>query len=278
MKSINISEAFSFAFKTLKKYPMLILGPPIFFSFLSNILNLYMKKFTPILAETNDLKTYEKFFGRVFSKIQPSHIAIIVVIFSVIFLSIFILVVIVGISLEIGRIRIAIHAYNKSEEDLSWNVYNNFGQGIIGKYFLASLLIGLIVFVGIVFLIIPGIILAIMLEFSLFVMIDKKTPIIESLKISNKLTNGIKWQLFGFGLLIGFIAILISVPIALLEAFKLDYVYLPLNTIVSPILSMVFAMAMFYIYKDIADQEENLDRLIAESSENKDLPGENQQS
>jgi len=259
MKQVDISGAFSFAFQTLKKYPMLLLGPPIFFNFLSNLQNLFVKDMT--LSTTDDFKSKViEFFSNKFS---PYSIAILFVLLLLILTA----AIIIGISLEIGRIRIAIHAFNKSEEDLSWSVYNNFGTGIIGRYFLTSLLLALLVIIGFVFLIIPGIILALMFQFTLFVLVDKKVSITDSIKISNKLTNGIKWQLFGYGLLIFFIAILIMIPIALLEHFKLLYVYLPLNTIVTPIVSMYFAMAMLYIYKDISDQEENLDRLIAESDD-----------
>lgn len=267
MKQVDISGAFSFAFQTLKKYPMLLLGPPIFFSFLSNLLNMFIKKFTPILAESNDPKIFEAFIEKIFGKIELSHLTIIIVILAVIVLLIVIISIIIGITLEIGRIRIAIHSFNKSEEDLTWNVYNNFGQGIIGKYFLTSLLLGLFILVGFIFLIIPAFIVALMFQFTLFILVEKKVKIIDSFKISYKLTNGIKWQLFGYGLLIFFIAIIIMIPIALLENFKLIYIYLPLNTIVTPIVSMYFAMAMLYIYKDVSDQEENLDRLIAESDD-----------
>jgi len=259
MKQVDISGAFSFAFQTLKKYPMLLLGPPIFFNFLSNLMNLFTGKLTP-----NKIEAYKIKFLEIVPKNVPSYLIVILIFLLLLIITV---AIILGITLEIGRIRIAIHAFNKSEQDLSWNVYNNFGTGIIGRYFLTSLVLGLIILAGFVCLIIPGIILSYVFLFALFVLVEKKVSITDSIKISNKLTNGIKWSLFGYGLLVGFISLCIMIPIVILDYFKLIYISLPLNTIVTPIVSMYFAMAMLYIYKDVSDQEENLDRLIAESDE-----------
>ena len=152
-----------------------------------------------------------------------------------------------------------------------WKMYNNFGTGIIGKYFWTSVLIGFMVLGGLILLIVPGVIISLMYQFALFILVEKKLKTNEALHRSNQLTNGIKWQLFGFSLLVGFLAILIQLPISLLQNLNLNFLYLPLNTIVSPIVAMFITMAGIFIYKDISAQEEDLDNLIKESSEQNPL-------
>lgn len=90
----------------------------------------------------------------------------------------------------------------------------------------ASLLMGLAVAVGMVLLVIPGIIAAIMLQFSTYLVIDKGLGVMESLKESVNMTKGNRWKLFGLmlilalmnavgGLLFG-IGLLVTVPITLM--------------------------------------------------------------
>lgn len=97
-------------------------------------------------------------------------------------------------------------------------------------YFLASLLYGLIVFVGFILLIVPGIIWGIKFQYFPYAMVDRGTGVIESLKLSSKITNNNKWKLFLFNLvqglimLLGFlllgIGILIAMPVTVMaEAY-----------------------------------------------------------
>ncbi len=72
-----------------------------------------------------------------------------------------------------------------------------------GRYFLpvlgASILFGLICFLGVLALIIPGIILALMLSQYYFLIIDGKAGSIESLSLSRTVTQGNKWTIFVIG-------------------------------------------------------------------------------
>ncbi|MBU4304298.1 MAG: hypothetical protein KJ893_01520 [Candidatus Omnitrophica bacterium] len=70
----------------------------------------------------------------------------------------------------------------------------------IGHYFLGSLLYGLIVFLGMLLLFVPGVIWAIKFQFYSFYIIDKKAGPIAALKMSAKLTQGVKLSLFLFGI------------------------------------------------------------------------------
>ncbi len=66
---------------------------------------------------------------------------------------------------------------------------------------LANLLTGVIVFIGFVILIIPGIYLACKLAFTPYLVVDRKMQVIEAVKESWRMTNGHAWKVFLIGLL-----------------------------------------------------------------------------
>lgn len=75
------------------------------------------------------------------------------------------------------------------------------------NYIVGSLVFGLIVAVGFILLIIPGIILSIRLGFYNYYIVDKNMGPFEALKASWAVTKGISWNLFLLGLLLGLINI-----------------------------------------------------------------------
>lgn len=91
------------------------------------------------------------------------------------------------------------------------------------KYIGATILYGLMIVVGLVLLIIPGIYLAIRFQFYAYFIADKNMGIMDSLRASSKATKGSVVNLLAFGLicagiaLAGFLAfglgILIAIPI-----------------------------------------------------------------
>ena len=66
---------------------------------------------------------------------------------------------------------------------------------------LASLLVGIIVFIGFILLIIPGIIFACKLAFTPYLVVDRKMEVMEAIKGSWNMTNGHAWKVFLIGLL-----------------------------------------------------------------------------
>jgi len=94
------------------------------------------------------------------------------------------------------------------------------------KYAVASFLYGLIVLAGLILLIVPGIIWAIKFQFFGYFIVDKNSKIIECLQKSSHITNGAKWSLFLFSLvmvllnILGFfclfIGLLVTIPITLI--------------------------------------------------------------
>lgn len=94
------------------------------------------------------------------------------------------------------------------------------------KFVGASILAGLIVFVGILLLVVPGIIAAILFTFVGYVVIEEKLGPLDALKRSRDLTKGNRFKLFQLGLaLIGvnilgfaaiFVGLLVTIPLSFL--------------------------------------------------------------
>lgn len=105
------------------------------------------------------------------------------------------------------------------------------------NFILASIIRGVIVIVGLILFIIPGIIFSIKLQYSEYLIVDKQLDAVDSIKKSWQMTKGIKWNLFLLGLLLGLINILgilallvgtlITVPLTLLAN---AYVYKKLSS------------------------------------------------
>lgn len=76
---------------------------------------------------------------------------------------------------------------------------------VIIKYIFGSILYGLIVVVGLILLIIPGIIWAIKFMFTPYLIVDKEVGPMEALRMSSKMTNGLKWELLGLAVVLGIV-------------------------------------------------------------------------
>lgn len=68
------------------------------------------------------------------------------------------------------------------------------------KFLAGSILVGVLVLVGFLLLIVPGIIWAIKYQFVPYLMADKLLPMGKAFDLSEKMTKGQKWDLFRFGL------------------------------------------------------------------------------
>ena len=75
-------------------------------------------------------------------------------------------------------------------------------QGFFWRYLGGSLLVALIVAVGILLFVIPGIVWAIMFQFFGFLIIDRNLSVMDSVRQSANLTKTVRWKLLGFGLLL----------------------------------------------------------------------------
>lgn len=102
----------------------------------------------------------------------------------------------------------------------------------------ASILYGLMVLVGCLFFVIPGLYLAVKYGFYGFLIADKKLGAFDALKMSGQLTAGVKWLIVGFGFA--------SMGIILLGALALGvglFVAIP-----------VVAVSFVFVYRSLYDQ------------------------
>lgn len=127
------------------------------------------------------------------------------------------------ILMKMGTISFALKAHDAPEHA---KVVDLWAPEMFWKYFLASLLVGLIVIVGLILLIVPGIIWGLRYAFVPYLIIDRKLPVMDALRESARITLGHKWQLLGlvivFALLniLGAIALLVgllvTIPVTML--------------------------------------------------------------
>lgn len=100
------------------------------------------------------------------------------------------------------------------------------------QFVFVTILMSIIVGVGFILLIIPGIMLAIGLQFATYLVVDKGMGAVEALKESWEITKGMKWKLFGFALVIWLVNIvglvlfgvgmLVTIPLTMIA---MAYVY-----------------------------------------------------
>lgn len=111
---------------------------------------------------------------------------------------------IINVIIEMGIIRIALKLV-----DLEKPAYSDLfrGNNLI-NYVLTSIITGIIIVVGFILLIIPGIIFAYKLQFAKYLVLDKKLGPIDAIQKSWGLTRGMTWNLFLLSLLLILINIL----------------------------------------------------------------------
>ncbi len=136
-------------------------------------------------------------------------------------------------AVSLGIIGVALKLYDKKKA-----VYSNmldYFQLII-PYFLGSIIYMVIVVVGLILLVVPGIVWSIKFRYFTYYMVDRNMGPIDALKASAKITEGVKWKLFFFGLVVA----LINVVGALLLLVGLLFT-IPLSI-----------MAEVYVYRKLA--------------------------
>ena len=100
-------------------------------------------------------------------------------------------------------------------------------------YLAATILNGLIVVIGLVLLIVPGIILALMLIFTPYIVVDRELGPIKALKESARMTKGHWWELFillvlvlllnivgAVALLVGLLVTIPTTSLAIVHAYR----------------------------------------------------------
>ena len=103
----------------------------------------------------------------------------------------------ISLLVQIGSIKIVLDLHDKKPLNFS-HLYSH--SSLLLRYLGASILYVIAVGIGFILLIIPGIYLAIKWQFYSFLIVDKNMGIMDSFKKSSDMTEGVKWQLFLFGL------------------------------------------------------------------------------
>ncbi|HOM78364.1 MAG TPA: YciC family protein [bacterium] len=152
------------------------------------------------------------------------------------------------------------------------------------KYFGLTMIMGVIVGLGYVLLVIPGIILTISFMFAPYILLKEDVGIFEALRQSKRLTKGYKWALFGRG-----IRFTIGMFVLILPMLLAVYAVGPLLTAMFGFFTILLLMEFYDDLKSkqalnesenptkkgddpsVAETDEN-GEVIAETNSNKELP------
>jgi membrane-anchored glycerophosphoryl diester phosphodiesterase (GDPDase) len=113
--------------------------------------------------------------------------------------------VVLSVIFSLGLIKISLKICDGKEPKIS-DLFSQYR--LFFRYLFASILKNLIALLGFILLIIPGIIFSIRLGFFDYLIVDKNSKIIESLKKSWEITKGNVWNLFLLYILLGLINLL----------------------------------------------------------------------
>jgi uncharacterized membrane protein len=191
--TFSISEAFAFGWASFKKDPWFFVGATLALWVFSFIINMLTRNHSGILG-------------------------------------------VIGFLIGLAASTVVTIAYAKIALSTNAGAHVSWNDLWAPNYFLPMLgtmiLQGICIVVGLILLIVPGIIVALMLAFSQLIVVDQGKMPIEALKESFHLTKGHLWQLFLFALaviaanIVGavllVVGLLVSVPVTLIAA---AYVY-----------------------------------------------------
>jgi membrane-anchored glycerophosphoryl diester phosphodiesterase (GDPDase) len=150
-----------------------------------------------------------------------------------------ILGLLLGAWMTCGYMKIALDYYSGTKREIT-DVFTQFQYywRVLG----ATILLGVIIGLGFILLIIPGIYLAMRYMFTVPLIIDKNLDIGEAMKQSSTLTQGIKLPLFGFTLsalgviILGGIALGVGIFVAI-PIIWLAYIYLYKHMVASEVIA-----------------------------------------
>lgn len=130
---------------------------------------------------------------------------------------------------HMGRVKITLDFCDNAKPDIN-SFFSPLPQFL--NFIAASILFQIMVGAGIIFLIVPGIILALTFAFFPYFIIEEKCGPIEALSRSAAITAGAKWNLLGLGVLlfmicvVGLMCLVIGViPAAILSSLALAHTY-----------------------------------------------------
>ncbi|MFZ2484876.1 MAG: hypothetical protein WAX80_03050 [Minisyncoccia bacterium] len=149
---------------------------------------------------------------------------------------------IISLWVTVGFLKITLNINDGTTPDLK-ELYGS-DRKLIWKYFLVTVCYGLVVTLGLILLIVPGIYFAMKYLFAPLLVVDKNLSVGEAFKESARLTLGIKWKLLGLCgvsiliLILGFIALGVGLAVAI-PVVQLMYVDVYRKLLSKPEISQV---------------------------------------
>ncbi len=135
---------------------------------------------------------------------------------------------IIGIVLQLGAIRIYLTLVDSDTEEKLKALFSEYR--LFFHYLGAAILYGIIVVLGLIAFIVPGIYFILKYQFFSYLIVDKRLGVFDALKQSAVITKDVKWKLLGFafvlcginllGVLAFLVGLAVSVPVSVLA-----YVY-----------------------------------------------------
>lgn len=166
MKQFSKGEALSFGWETFKKYPWLLIAVTLTVSLIPFAVSFMFQ--LPFQSETSESSNPLMLIGTIASNLLSVFFTIAMIKFS--------LKLVDGKTVEYQDI------FNVKAEEFT-------------RYLLGSIIYGIIVFVGFILLVIPGIYFAIKYQYFSYLILDKELSPMEGIKQSGKITQGHKWNL-----------------------------------------------------------------------------------
>ena len=247
-KNISIVEAFVFSVETIKKHPLLILGPALVSrNLLYGISYLLVNK-----AEADALGILPDFLLSWYQTLlsQPIWLILLLLLVAVIIYAIF----------SIGLLRLACFAFDNQDEKIGWSVYQICGKRVLFLFVTCSFVLSLVGLIGknplSVLLNLIGLIIWILFLFTPFLLVEKNMSLEDALRTSYWMTRGIKVSLAFFFVSYSLIVVAIFLPLFFIFLwFGAHFTWLLL--ILHPILQTFLVIATVYLYKDVYYQEEH---------------------
>jgi hypothetical protein len=161
----------------------------------------------------------------------------------------------INVGTTIGLTALVI-AMSRGDAFSATDIFDPKYRSMMGEYFLLLVFVLFGVFVGYLFFVIPGIIIAIAWGQATYVLIDKNKAPLDCITISNKITYGKKWSIFGgmvlliilsyllLGILIGiatFVADVLAWLVVILGALALIPLFLGASAHIYGVLSKEIA-------------------------------------
>ncbi len=122
--------------------------------------------------------------------------------FPIVSLTLFLAGWFLGFVVQMGLIKVSLKFCDGTKGKMD-DLLSSFD--LLFKFIAGTFLYGLIIMGGVLLLVIPGVIWAVKFSLAPYFIVDRNLGPVEALKASSRATEGAKWDLFLFGLLLGLI-------------------------------------------------------------------------